>query len=50
MNNRVRGDLLSRYRKAAATVRKKEQLVRLVAAKAVRRRKVLEEQLGIVER
>ena len=67
MNNPAHGDLLNRYRKAAAEASQKEQLVRVVAAKgpraiqvasetaakAVRRRKVLEsqlEQLGIVER
>jgi len=67
MNDLAHGDLLARYRKVAAEASQKEQLVRVVAAKgpraiqlasetaakAVRRRKVLEsqlEQLGITER
>jgi len=67
MNHPAHADLLSRYRKVAAEAAQKEQLVRVVAAKgpraiqlasetaakAQRRRKVLEtqlEQLGITER
>ena len=67
MNHPAHAELLNRYRKAAAEAAQKEQLVRVVAAKgpraialasetaakAVRRRKVLEtqlEQLGIEER
>lgn len=67
MNHLAHENLLARYRKAAAEALKKEQLVRAVAAKgpraiqlasetaakAVRRRNVLESQLeqwGITER